>query len=299
MNAVVALEGVTKHFGRRTAVDQVSMEIGQGQAVALLGPNGAGKTTSIAMMLGLLHPTSGRVRLLGGDPSDAKSREKIGVVLQNVSVPDRLRVRECLNLFRGFYARPRAVSELLQMGGLEEDAETMAHLLSGGKTRRLQFALAMAGDPEVLFMDEPTVGMDVGSKRQFWDALRAFVGQGRTMILTTHDLHEADAMTDRVMVMHHGRIIADAPPEAIKTEFGGRQITLVAGDIGVDKILRGWPEVMDVQLSGRQVTVLTQDSDATLRRLFRDGHDVKDVLVSGGGLEEAFVRLTREEVEVS
>jgi ABC-2 type transport system ATP-binding protein len=296
--AVIEFDQVFKVFGTKEAVQDVTFRLEAGQAVALLGPNGAGKTTSIQMMLGLLKPTRGRVELFSHDPADPASHDRIGVVLQNVSVPERLKVKECLNLFRGFYARPKSLDELLDLGGLAEDADAMAHALSGGKTRRLQFALAMAGNPDVLFMDEPTVGMDVTSKRHFWDALRGFVSAGKTLVLTTHDLQEADLMTDRILVMNHGRIIADAPPEEIKMQFGGRQVKFSSGETGLAENMKGWPGVLDIQVAGRQLAVLTQDSDALLKRLFLDGHDIRDVEVGGGGLEEAFVRLTREDTPV-
>lgn len=292
--AVVELDQVTKTFGHKTAVDEVSFKLLAGQAVALLGPNGAGKTTSIQMMLGLLKPSRGTVRMFQHDPTNPRLHERIGVVLQNVSVPERLRVRECLDLFRAFYPSPRSLDDLLEMSGLGDDADTMAHMLSGGKMRRLQFALAMAGNPDVVFMDEPTAGMDVSSRRHFWDALRSFVGQGKTLILTTHDLNEADLVTDRILVMNHGRIVADAPPERIKMEFGGRTIQFVTDDTTWAQELWEWDEIGDLQVAGRQVTVLTRDSDATLRRLYKEDCDIKDVQVGGGGLEEAFVRLTRE-----
>lgn len=295
---VVELDRVSKHFGRKTAVADVSFTLSAGEAVALLGPNGAGKTTSIQMMLGLLRPSRGAVRLFSDDPTNPRIHARIGVVLQNVSVPERLKVRECVNLFRAFYAHPLSLDALIQMSGLEEDVEAMAHLLSGGKMRRLQFALAMAGDPDVVFMDEPTAGMDVASKRHFWDALRTFVGAGKSLILTTHDLNEADLITDRILVMNHGRIIADAPPEQIKMQFGGRTVQFLANDAQIDAALKTWPEVTDVQVAGRQVSVLTVDSDVTLRRLFQEDWDIRDVQVGGGGLEEAFVRLTREEESV-
>lgn len=299
MPAFIEFDQVSKHFGARAAVDHVSFTLHGGEAIALLGPNGAGKTTSIQMMLGLLRPSVGKVKLFGHDPADPQSHERIGVVLQNVSVPERLRVRECLNLFRGFYTTPRSLEELLHLSGLEEDANAMAHLLSGGKTRRLQFALAMTGNPDVLFLDEPTVGMDVGSKRHFWDALRSFVGAGHSLILTTHDLKEADLITDRIMVMNHGKVVADAPPEQIKMQFGGREVRFVTDDtVFIDEIKR-WPEVLDVQIAGRQVSVLTADSDATLKAIFVQGRAVRDVEVTGGGLEDAFFRLTQHHGSVT
>ena len=294
MEYAVEMQRVSKQFGRREAVRAVDLAIARGGAVALLGPNGAGKTTSIAMMLGLLRPTAGRVRLFGGDPGSPAAHARIGAMLQSVSVPDRLTVRETIHLFRGFYPRPLPVDRLLAAAGLAEEARTMANRLSGGKMRRLQFALALAGDPDALFLDEPTAGMDVASRRHFWDELRAFTAEGKTLLLTTHDLQEADLLADRVVVMNGGAIVADAPPERIKMEFGGRQVAFVAGsDVSVER-LRAMPEVLDLQTAGRRVTVRTSDSDALLRRLILGEWDIRDIEVRGGGLEDAFVRLTAE-----
>ena len=297
LSNVVEMSGVTKSFGTRQAVRHMDLRIETGSAVALLGPNGAGKTTSIAMMLGLLRPTVGRVQLFSQDPAKAKVHERIGVMLQDVSVPDRLTVRETIDLFRGFYPKSLTTQKLLQISGLSDDAKTMASKLSGGKMRRLQFALALAGDPEVLFLDEPTVGMDVASRRTFWEELRSFIAAGKTMLLTTHDLQEADLLADRVVVMQSGQIIADAAPEKIKMQFGGRQVSFVAGEaVNLDQ-LSILPEVTEVQTVGRKVTLFTQDSDALLRRLILAEWDIRDIQVSGGGLEDAFVRLTQQDAE--
>ncbi len=294
MDAIVEMIDVAKEFGRKQAVRNVSLAIARGSAVALLGPNGAGKTTSIAMMLGLLRPTRGQVRLLGGDPGSPRQHVRLGVMLQSVSVPDRLTVAETINLFRGFYPAPLPTERLLSAAGLKDDARTMANRLSGGKMRRLQFALAMAGDPQALFLDEPTVGMDVTSRRQFWDELRGFIASGKTLLLTTHDLQEADMVADRVIVMNEGTIVADAPPERIKMEFGGRQLSFAAGP-GVDLAqLNRLPDVLSVHTAGRKVTVRTTDSDALLRRLIQGEWDISDIQVTGAGLEDAFVRLTTE-----
>lgn len=290
--AVIEMKAVSKHFGHREAVSNLTLEIPAGQALALLGPNGAGKTTSIAMMLGLTRPSRGHIRLFGADPGSVQAHTRIGVMLQGVSVPDRLTVKESLNLFRGVYPRPLSLAHLLDISGLEGDARKMAGQLSGGKTRRLQFAAAMAGDPQMLFLDEPTVGMDVASKRQFWDTLRTFIADGRTLVLTTHDLQEADVVADRVVVMNSGRVIADAAPERIKMEFGGRQVSFVAAEGQAVDGLRQWAEVQDMHTAGRHVTVLTKDSDHVVRRLILEGWDISDIMIAGGGLEEAFVRLT-------
>ncbi|PWI58026.1 ABC transporter ATP-binding protein [Sulfoacidibacillus thermotolerans] len=288
------MKDVTKQFGQKTAVRDVTMKIAKGSAVALLGPNGAGKTTSIAMMLGLIRPTRGVVTLFGGDPLASEQHAHIGVMLQGVSVPDRLTVVETIQLFRGFYKKPLAIDRLLTAAGLEEDARVMANRLSGGKMRRLQFALALAGNPEVLFLDEPTVGMDVTARRHFWDELRRFIASGKTLLLTTHDLQEADLVADRVIVMNKGRIIADAAPESIKMQFAGRQISFVAGvHLDLQKLTK-LPDVIEIKTAGRQVTIRTNNSDGLLRTLIMEQWEISDIQVTGGGLEEAFMRLTTE-----
>lgn len=294
MQAVVEMSQVSKEFAGKTAVKDLNLTIAKGAAVALLGPNGAGKTTSIAMMLGLLSPTHGHVRVFDGDPKSPKQHARLGVMLQSVSVPDRLTVKETINLFRGFYPHPLTADKLLDVSGLKQDERVMANSLSGGKMRRLQFALALSGDPEALFLDEPTVGMDITSRRKFWDEIRQFSAAGKTLLLTTHDLQEADMLADRVIVMLSGKVVADAAPERIKMEFGGRQVSFVAGsDVDIAR-LKGLPEVLDVQTSGRQISVRTTDSDALLRRLIQGQWNISDIQIGGGGLEDAFVRLTSQ-----
>ncbi len=293
-DAVIEMVQAVKEYHGQAAVRGMDLQIPRGQAFALLGPNGAGKTTSIAMMLGLTRPSRGKVRLFGQNPQAARSHENIGVMLQTVSVADRLTVSESLNLFRGFYARPLPLDHLLSIAGLEGDARKMAGKLSGGKTRRLQFAIAMAGDPQAVFLDEPTAGMDVSSKRHFWEALRVFIAENKTLVLTTHDLQEADVVADRVVVMNSGEVIADATPAQIKMEFGGRQISFVTDSPQKAQELKRWDNVLDVHVAGRQVTLHTQDSDTLLRQLIQQNWEMKDILVSGGSLEEAFVHMTQE-----
>ncbi|AUW95651.1 ABC transporter ATP-binding protein [Sulfobacillus sp. hq2] len=292
------MQACSKHYGQHVAVSDVTLRIVRGQAVALLGPNGAGKTTSLALMMGLTSPSHGSVRLLGALPASPQIHAKIGVMLQNVSVPDRLTVLESVNLFRGFYPHPLPAAEVLEMAGLEEDRRQMASRLSGGKMRRLQFALAMVGNPDVLFLDEPTVGMDVQSKRLFWEMLRQFVEDQRTLILTTHDLHEVDQIADRVVVLNRGRIVADASPEHIKMQIGGRQVSFVIQDASRTVDLRHWPDVTEVQIAGRHVILQTQNSDAVVKRLIQEDWPVSDLMITGVGLEEAFVRLTAREGEL-
>ena len=205
MKAAIQLNGVSKIYKDKKAVDNLTLSIAEGTVVALLGPNGAGKTTTVSMILGLHKPTKGTVKLLGGDPGDTRVRDRIGAMLQDVSVIDGLKVAESINLFRSYYEKPLPLAYLLKVSNLEAEKDKMASSLSGGQQRRLGFALALAGDPEVIFLDEPTVGMDVTSRQLFWDTVRAMAGKGRTIVLTTHYLDEADSVADRIVVINNGK----------------------------------------------------------------------------------------------
>ncbi|MCL6445537.1 MAG: ABC transporter ATP-binding protein [Alicyclobacillus sp.] len=298
MPAAIEMHHVTKMFRDKRAVDDLNLTIDQGTVVALLGPNGAGKSTTISMMLGLRRPTSGRVLLLGKDPTVPAHRRHIGAMLQQVSVPDKLKVIELVNLFRSYYPAPLPTKRLLELAGLENEAKREASRLSGGQKRRLQFALAMSGDPQVLFLDEPTTGMDVQSRRGFWESLRTFARtQGKTVILTTHHLEEADAIADRIVVMQHGRSIADASPKDLKAQTGYRYVSFrVEGDVE-ESAFQQLPGVVGVEWSGRKVRLRTTDSDAVLRQLVLDDYPVCDFEVSFGGLEDAFIALTEESTD--
>jgi ABC-2 type transport system ATP-binding protein len=295
MPTVVDMVEVTKSFKGRPAVDNLTIRIDSGSVVSLLGPNGAGKTTTIAMMLGLLQPSRGKVALFGGDPALSRHHQRLGVMLQGVSVPDRLTVVETINLFRSFYRTPLPTERLLAAGDLTSEAKTMANKLSGGKMRRLQFALALAGNPDVLFLDEPTVGMDVSARRHFWDELRTFVGAGKTLLLTTHDMQEVELLSDRVIVMHRGKVLVDTTPERMKLEFSGRQVSFAPGSRFDRDLAQSAPEVTSIVQIGRRIALRTNDSDTLLRRLVMDAWDVSEIEVSGGGLEDAFVHLTEQE----
>ncbi|KEO81880.1 ABC transporter ATP-binding protein [Tumebacillus flagellatus] len=292
MKHVLDLQNVRKSFGSKNAVEDLSLTVEPGTVLSLLGPNGAGKTTTVSLMLGLLKPTSGTIRLLGGDPRDARTRQRVGAMLQEVSAIERLNVRETIELFRSFYEKPLTTDKLLEIAGLHEHAKTMGTALSGGLQRRLNFALAMAGNPDVLFLDEPTVGMDVSSRTLFWEHLREFANQGKTILLTTHYLEEADAISDRVVVIANGRITADGTPGELKNALGKRFITFRAGDRTTDALLQQLPGVDRIERSGRQVRLQVSDSDAALFAIVRNGLDVQDIEVKGGGLEDVFRSLT-------
>ena len=216
MTPAAELRGVTKRYGGITALDAISLAIEPGKVTAVLGPNGAGKTTAVRLLLGLTRPTSGTVRLFDSDPQDLDARRRTGVMLQTAKVPETLRVREHVDLFRSYYTDPMPVDAVLAAAGLTALADRKYGQLSGGQQQRVQFALAICGDPELLFLDEPTVGLDVISRRAFWQEVRRLAQAGRGILLSTHYLEEADALADRVVVLHEGRILADGTPSSLK-----------------------------------------------------------------------------------
>ena len=291
MKAAIQLENVTKTYKGKKAVDNLSLTVEEGTVVALLGPNGAGKTTTVSMILGLQQPTSGKVKLLGGDPRERRIRDRIGAMLQEVSVIDNLKVTETINLFRSFYEKPMPLEQLLRISGLEGEKDKMASALSGGQQRRLGFAMAAAGDPEVLFLDEPTVGMDVTSRQLFWDTVRAMATRGRTIILTTHYLEEADNVADRVVVINNGRLVADGTPSQIKAETTGRIVSFTAGAGVTTDSLRTVPGILDIEWNGRRVKLYSGDTDKLIIALVERRVDMKDIEIQSGGLEEAFQSL--------
>src|SRR5262245_15902382 len=221
---VASLDHVTHRYGPVQALGDVTLDLAPGQVTALLGPNGAGKTTIVRVLTGLTRPSQGKALLFGGDPQDPAARRRLGVMLQIARVPDTLTVREHVTLFSSYYPAPLPIADILRLTGLESVADRRYGKLSGGQQQRTLFALAICGNPGLLFLDEPTVGMDVESRRQFWDTIRTLAAAGRSILLTTHYLEEADALATRIMVLNRGRVIADGTPAAIKRQAVGRQV---------------------------------------------------------------------------
>jgi ABC-2 type transport system ATP-binding protein len=288
---VVELEGARKRYGDVEALRGVDLRIARGEVVAMLGPNGAGKTTSISLMLGLRRPTVGHVRLFGLDPRDRRARSRTGVMLQESGVPGVLTVRELLDLFRAYYPRPLPVARAIALAGLEDKAGARVNQLSGGQRQRLYFALALCGDPEVLFLDEPTVGMDVEARRAFLAAIRELASGARTIILTTHYMEEADALAGRIVVIDHGVVIADAAPAEIKARIPSKRVSFRTPQPLAAGALEGLP-VTALEQTGGRVRLLSAAPETVLRELFRRGVEVRDLEVVGADLEEAFLALT-------
>ena len=281
-----------KRYGSVEAVRGVSLAIRSGELVAMLGPNGAGKTTSIALMLGLRKPTSGQALLFGLPPTDRRARSRCGVMLQESGVPDTLHVEELVDLFRSYYPHPLPAEQAIAMAGLQGQARQQAQKLSGGQRQRLYFALAVCGDPDVIFLDEPTVGLDVEARHAFLESIRAFAGEGKTIVLTTHYLEEADQLAERVVVIDRGVVVADAPPADIKSRVVGRRVSFTSGQALSEADFVGLPH-SGLQLERGRVRLLSSEPEELLRELFRRGVQIRDLEVVGADLEEAFLDLTR------
>jgi ABC-2 type transport system ATP-binding protein len=291
MTAVVQLIGARKDYGRVEALRGVDITIHAGEVVGVLGPNGAGKTTSISLMLGLRQPTQGQARLFGLDPRDPRARSRCGVMLQESGVPDLLKVREILEVFSSFYPHPMRVDAAIALAGLEDKAGARIDRLSGGQKQRLYYALAVIGDPEVLFLDEPTVGMDVEGRRAFLDGLRRFTVQGKTIVLTTHYLQEADEIAQRVIVIDRGEVIADAKPSEIKAQVAGKTVSFDSRSALDPEVFAGLP-VKGLEIVEGHVHFLTNEPEVVLKTLFERGVPIGDLGVTGADLEDAFVHLT-------
>jgi ABC-2 type transport system ATP-binding protein len=291
---MVELQNVSKSFGEVKALDDISLAIDTGEVVAMLGPNGAGKTTSISIMLGTRRPNSGTARLFGLDPRDLRARTRLGVMLQESGVPGMLTVAEIVSLFGSYYPQPLKTEEAIEIAGLREKSSSLVKDLSGGQRQRLYLALAVCGNPDVLFLDEPTVGMDVEGRRKFLQEVGEFAARGRTVVLTTHYLEEADQLAKRVIVVDRGHVIADSTPASIKARVAGKRVAFTSARPVTTADLDGLP-LLSSQLSDGHVRLLTNEPEAVLRELFRRGVDMQSLEVSGADLEEAFLAMTHHE----
>jgi ABC-2 type transport system ATP-binding protein len=288
--SVAELRDAHKRFGSVQALKGVTLEVRQGELLGLLGPNGAGKTTAISLLLGLRRPSSGSARVFGLDPQDLRARSRTGVMLQESGIPLTLKVREVIDLFRSYYPKPMPTDQVIEAAAVGEFQDKLGRNLSGGQRQRVYFALAICGDPELLFLDEPTVGLDVASRRAFWEQLRRFKERGKSMVMTTHYIEEADALAGRVVVIDHGVIVADDRPEVIRSRVPGKKVSFRLQPANT-QTFDGLP-VDRLEVVGDRVSFLTSDAEGVLRSLFAKNVAVSDLEVSGAGLEEAVLALT-------
>lgn len=291
--SVAELTGVTKRFGDITALDNLSLAIPPGRVLAMLGPNGAGKTTLVRLLLGMVRPNCGVISVFGQNPTIASTRARIGAMLQVAKVPETLRVREHIQLFSSYYPRPLPLAETLRLASLENLAGRLFGELSGGQKQRVLFALAICGNPDLLLLDEPTVGLDVEARRAMWEQVRDLAARGKTIVLTTHYLEEADALSDAIVVINHGMVIASGTPREIKASIGGKLIrcvsTLTADEVG------SLPGVLHVSRDRGSLQVRASDPDVVIRNLLACDPSLHSIEVTGTSMDDAFLALTGTE----
>jgi len=289
---VAQMRGIVKRYGANTALAGVDIEVRRGELLAVLGPNGAGKSTAIALWLGLIEADAGEVTLLGGSPQDVERRRGLGVMMQDVELPKELKVRELVRLAASYYDDPMSVQETLRRAGIENLANRAYGKLSGGQKRQAQFAVAICGRPQVLFLDEPTVGLDVQAREALWTSVRRMLADGCSVVLTTHYLEEAEVLADRIAVITKGRVIASGSVDDMRALVARRQISCES-QLPLDEV-RGWPGVVDVQRTQERLQITATDAEGVVRRLLAADTTLGRLEVRQAGLNEAFNELTRE-----
>ncbi|MGW1835018.1 ABC transporter ATP-binding protein [Streptomyces sp. BBFR2] len=288
----VSFREVTKEYGAVRAVDGIDLELHPGETVALLGPNGAGKSSTLDLLLGLRNPDSGTVAVFGTTPQRAIAQGKVGAMLQSGGLMQGVTVRELVGLARDLHPRAYPLDAILRAADLTDIADRMIGKLSGGQEQRVRFALATAGANDLIVLDEPTTGMDVSARQAFWGTMRAQADAGRTILFATHYLEEADAIADRVIVLHRGRVLADGTATEIKARAGARRIAFDLEGTVDQQALRALPALTALEISGRTVRIQSHDADATVHAVYGLGLYPRNLEVAGLGLEQAFLALT-------
>ncbi|CAG6396048.1 ABC transporter ATP-binding protein [Streptomyces cocklensis] len=289
---VVGFSGVSKSYGAVRAVADVSLELHPGETVALLGPNGAGKSTALDLLLGLKNADGGSVRVFGRTPAQAIAEGRVGAMLQSGGLMEEVTVRELVGLACELHPRAYPVDQVLAAAGIADIGSRMVNKLSGGQEQRVRFALATAGANDLIVLDEPTVGMDVSARQAFWATMRGQVEEGRTVLFATHYLEEADAIADRVLVLHQGRLIADGTAAEIKARAGARRITFDLEGAIDEAALRALPHLVGLEITGPTVRIRSDDADATTHAVYGLGLYPRNLEVAGLGLEQAFLAIT-------
>ena len=285
-----SITGVSKHFGEIKALTELELCIPRGKLVALLGRNGAGKTTAINLMLGLIKPSSGCIKVLGGRPNELGVRQRFAAMLQHAELHEQLTVREYLRLFQSYFPSPLTIRQVCADTQLESIIDRRYKALSGGQKRRVLLAIALIGNPEFLLLDEPTTGLDIDTRRLLWDLVRRIVSDGKTVLLTTHYLEEADALADQVEVIDEGTIIFSGTPSQVKSEFS-RSVIRCRTSLSMDD-LSAQDDVEEVKTSGGYVELHTHRPEQVLRSLLEQDKQLKDLSVTQARLEDAFLALT-------
>lgn len=292
---VAGFDQVSKVYGEVRAVDGLSLALRPGETVALLGPNGAGKSTTLDLLLGLKQADSGQVSVFGTGPREAIVAGRVGAMLQSGGLMEDVTVAELVGLACSLHPRPYPASEVLARAGIAQIADRKVNKLSGGQAQRVRFALATAGDSDLIVLDEPTTGMDVSARHAFWATMREQADQGRTVLFATHYLEEADAIADRVLVLHRGRLLADGTAAEIKARAGARRVAFDLDGTIDETALAGLPALTSLDVSGQTVRIQSSDADATVHAVYGLGLYPRNLEVAGLGLEQAFVAITEAE----
>ena len=288
------LSGVSKRFGKIVALDGLDLGVQRGELLAVLGPNGAGKTTAISVLLGLRQPDSGTARLFGQSPLQIESRRQVGVMMQEVTLSPELRVREHIDLFASYYPNPLTADAAMEVTDTMALRDRPYGKLSSGQKRQAQFAMAICGRPKLLFLDEPTVGLDIQARELMWATLRQLVEDGCSIVLTTHYLEEAGSLADRVAVLAKGRMVAFGTVGEIRAHVVRKRIScstsLIAAEVAT------WPEVQSASRDGQWLHITASHAETVVRRLLAEDEELEDLEVKRAGLAEAFTELTQEAV---
>ena len=290
-HVLARLRSARKSYGKVLALDNMSLQLRSGQVLALLGANGAGKSTAVSVMLGLCEADQGDASLLDQPPQAMRARRRTGVMLQSTTLPDTLEVGELLAMTRGYYARPLSVADCVAMAGLDGLLGRRYGKLSGGQQRRVQFAMAVCGRPQVLFLDEPTTGLDIEARQQMWSAIRERAAAGCAVLLTTHYLEEAEALADHVVVMQAGRTLAEGSVDQIRERVLQRRIRC---NTRVDEHgIATWSGVRRVQRDGDMVEIQAEPVEPVVARLLAEDPKLSALEVQRAGLADAFLEITR------
>jgi len=295
MPTLARLHGARKRYGGTVALDGLDLVLRAGQVTSLLGANGAGKSTAVGLLLGLLAADEGEVSLFGRPPRALVVRRHCGAMLQSAGIPERLKVRELLDLIRSGYPQPRSVADCVALAGLDGLLGRRYGQLSGGQQRRVQFALAVCGRPKLLFLDEPTTGLDIDARQGLWAAVRELVAEGSAVLLTTHYLEEAEALSDRVAVIDHGRLIAEGSVGEIRARVSQRRIHCISALAAED--VAGWPGVREALREGEALRIVAEPAEPVVRRLLDADAALRDLEIQHAGLADAYLALTRPALE--
>lgn len=289
---LAVLDNVSKRYGEVQALNGLNLAVHAGEILALLGPNGAGKTTAVSMLINLVEPDAGKVSVFDQDPQALAVRQRVGVMLQSAELPETLKVCELIALAQSYYPKPRPLQSICEMAGIGDLLQRSYGKLSGGQQRRVQFALAICAEVDILFLDEPTVGLDIEAREAMWKSMRSLVAEGCAIVLTTHYLEEAEALANRVVVIAQGNVIAEGSVEDIRARVSMRRIRCIS-QLNIQEV-KQWANIDSIGYDGPYLSIQTLNAEAITLRLLQEDSRLEQLEIKRAGLAEAFVELTKE-----